>query len=257
MNKSTTNKSREPVQQKKPAVATEKITHQLIVTSDNKESLTKATFASKVKSNLRSVPINTIKVVKDGYGVIEFPDQAARDDGLSKLKDNFYVQPNNRPQRHLLPKVTISGIISNDYKSSDISNLKSAICEKNPILNDLISKGKVFDILFIKEDFRRANYSIAAVSVDEEVYHAIKSMRSKIFVDFNCCRVSDRFHITQCYNCQKFGHTRTNCPLNNSNIQVYRYCTKNHDSKTCTQKGSSYLFLLIPVAQFSEIKWSS
>lgn len=217
-----------------------KVTHQIIVTADNKEnskSFSKETFASKVKANLRTVPVKTIKMAKDGYGVIEFPDQAARDDGLSKLKADFNVQPNNRPFRHLLPKITISDIATKDYNSTDISKLKTAICEKNPILNDLISKGKVFDILFIKEDHRRNNYSIAAVAVDEEVYNAVKSMRFKIYVDFSCCRVSNRFHITQCYSCQKFGHTKSSCPDFRRNVQVCRYCTENHDGKNCSHKG--------------------
>ena len=230
------------IRQKDPLVTKKSITHQVIVTSDNSVSMAKETFASKVKSNLQTVPINTIKVSKDGYGVIEFPDQAARDDGLSKLKDDFNVQPNNRPYRHLLPKITISGIVSSDYKNTDTSKLKTDICQKNPILNDLMSKGKIFDILFIKEDYRRENYSIAAVAVEEEVYHAIKSMRFKIYVDFSCCRVNDRFHVTQCYNCQKFGHTKANCPQMTSNIQVCRYCTKNHNGKNCPHKGNQSMF---------------
>lgn len=41
--------------------------------------------------------------------------------------------------------------------------------------------------------------------------------------------------ITQCYNCQKFGHVATNC----SNTPRCVKCPENHDSRTCTKDESA------------------
>ena len=216
------------------------ITHQIIVSSAENQTFSRKTFAEQVKTNLNSVPIENITVSKEGLGVINFPTQATRDDGLEKLKDDFNVQANNRPHRSLLPKITIYNIDSNDYSSKDTLKLKQAICNKNPALKDLIDKNKTFDILFIKEDLRRNRFSMAAVKVDVEIYNVIKSQQYQIFIDFSRCRVTDRIHVTQCYNCQKFGHMKNNC--SNNAAQVCRFCSCNHDGKICPNKGNYDLY---------------
>merc|ERR1711991_589429 len=41
--------------------------------------------------------------------------------------------------------------------------------------------------------------------------------------------------ITQCFRCQKFGHTANICYVKNI---VCRFCSKNHNSKDCDQKNN-------------------
>ena len=213
-----------------------KMTHQIIVTTDGKEPFTRKTFADKVKDNLRTVPISNIKVGKDGCGIIDFPNKVSRDDGISKLKENFPVQANNRPHRSLLPKITISNIDGNTYNTNDTEKLKQSICEKNPTIRDLIEKGNEFDILFMKEDVR-GNSIIAVVRVDQHIYEEVQKLKFQLYIDFNRCKVTDRFHVTQCYGCQKFGHTRNPCPSKQNGSLVCRYCTSDHESKNCPHKG--------------------
>ena len=213
-----------------------KMTHQVIVTSDDTKPMTQKTFADRVKSNLRTVPVQNIKVARDGYGIINFPDKSSRDDGLANLKKDFNVQANNRPHRVLLPKITISNIDTGEYTFKDTIKLKKSICEKNPTIAELISKGNTFDVLFIKESAQNNTPSFAVVKVEKEIYEEIKSLNYQLYIDFNRCRVFDRFHLTQCYKCQKFGHTGSHCP-NNSEDVVCRYCTANHESKACPLKG--------------------
>ena len=218
------------------------VTHQVIVAKEDGKSFSWDTFAQKIKPKLQRVPVRNIKVSRDGSGVINFPDKTTRDDGLNKLKDQFNVHANNQPSRVLLPKITISNIDSNDYKPSDTLKLKQSICDKNPVLKDLIENGKVFEVLFIKEDYRKNRSCVAAVKVDQEIYDAIRSLNFQVFIDFSRCRVYDRYHVTQCYRCQKFGHTMINCTLKNDNTQVCRYCGGNHDGKSCTHKGNQSMY---------------
>ena len=213
----------------------DKTTHQVIVSVDENEALTDQTFAQKLKSNLNSVPVTSFKVTKEGQGILNFPDKASRDVGLSKLVNDFKATANNRPQRILMPKITIFGINSSDYKEADRSKLKQAISDKNPTLKPYIDDGKVFDILFIKEDNRREGFSFAAVKVDTAIYSAIQQMNYHLYIDFSRCQVNDRLRITQCYRCQQFGHLSGNCSSQN---QVCRYCTDAHSSKNCPVKSN-------------------
>ena len=77
---------------------------------------------------------------------------------------------------------------------------------------------------------------VAVARVDKEIYTMIQALKFHIFVDFNRCRVTDRFHVTQCYGCQKFGHVRINCPT--KLLLVCRYCSDQHDGRTCPFKGN-------------------
>ncbi len=214
----------------------DRTTHQVIVSVKNKQDLTEETFAEKVKSNLSTVPIVGIKVAKGGQGIINFPDKSSRDVGLSKLVNDFEAEANNRPQRVLLPKITIFGIRSSDYKDTDAAKLKQAICDKNPSLKALIDAGKCFDILFIKNDWRRTDYSYAAVKVDKDVYDEIKKLDNRIYIDFTRCHISDRLRVIQCYRCQEFGHVSNNCPAKS---QICRYCGECHNAKNCPVKANT------------------
>ncbi len=153
---------------------------------------------------------------------------------MSNLGEKFNAQANNRPHRVILPKVTITNIDSEEYTPKDTVKLRKAICEKNPTIAELISKGNTFDILFIKESTQKNTPSSAVVKVEKVIYEQIKSLKYQLYIDFSRCQVFDRYHLTQCYRCQKFGHTSSKCPRQSS---VCRYCSENHQTKDCPLKG--------------------
>ena len=224
----------------KPTTAT--VTHQVIIPPAEDAKFTLQTFADKVKTNLLTVPIQDIKVDKNGRGIITFPDNTTRDDGLSKLSKDFHAVANNRPQRMLLPSLTILDIKTSDYKSTDGAKLLQSISDKNPGIKTLIREGKSFKILFIKEDTRRPGFSTAVVRVDPEIYHLIQSSSYRLFIDFSRCRVHERFFSKQCYNCQKFRHQSMECQLKSQGKQVCRYCSGSHDGRTCPHKSNTSMY---------------
>ena len=217
------------------STVTDRVTHQVIVQTDKDNPFTPTTLAERIKNNLSKIPVQKIQVNKSGQGVINFPSESSRDNGFEQLKDQFKVEPKNQPRRSLLPKITIRDIISNDYASTDSEKLKQSIRDKNPAINGLIEQGKVFQILFIKKDLRRDNFSIAVVRLDEEIRKVIMSMKCQLFIDFSRCRVSDRLHVTQCYKCQKFGHVKEDCT---SKTSTCKYCSEDHDWKSCPHNGN-------------------
>ena len=76
----------------------------------------------------------------------------------------------------------------------------------------------------------------AVVKVEKVIYEQIKSLKYQLYIDFSRCQVFDRYHLTQCYRCQKFGHTSKQCQRSSDDL-VCRYCTENHESKDGPLKG--------------------
>ena len=78
----------------------------------------------------------------------------------------------------------------------------------------------------------------AVVKVDESVHQVIKAQGSKVYIGLSSCKVSQRYHLLQCYSCQEFGHKvgSEKCSLKNEEKVVCLYCAKNHSSKSCPHK---------------------
>ena len=104
-------------------------------------------------------------------------------------------------------------------------------------INSLIEKGHTFDVLFVKDKRNDVPRATAVIKVDKKIYDEIRMLNYKIYVDFHRCKVHDRFHLAQCYKCQKFGHTKNNCPMKATDVHICRYCSGNHVSSTCPYKG--------------------
>ena len=69
------------------------------------------------------------------------------------------------------------------------------------------------------------------------------------------CRVSDRYHLIQCYDCQEFGHRKDSakCSLKDMDTAICLYCAKEHASKSCPNKKSSNDFKCYNCANSKDI----
>ena len=66
----------------------------------------------------------------------------------------------------------------------------------------------------------------------------------KLYIGLSICKVTERYHILQCYACQKFGHRKgtEKCQLFNTSKNICLYCSGEHTSKICSVKKQSNLF---------------
>ena len=96
---------------------------------------------------------------------------------------------------------------------------------------------KTFEIIFISEG-KDSNFSSAVLRVDPCIRESIQSNGNRVFLGLSSCKVTDQYHIIQCYTCQSFGHKRGSaaCSLVNSQTSVCLYCAGNHTSKSCPSK---------------------
>ena len=207
---------------------------------------TEDTWADVVRKNLphllHDVPVTKATLTKQGKGYLVFPNEKFRDAAVDTLKEDFHVECESKVPKLLYPKITINGIDKHVYKPNSTANLKAAILQKNETIRNLVqNQNKEFEIVFIKEGKESSDYTFAVAKVDPMVQKVIKNNGNKIFLDLTSCLVTDRYHLIQCYTCQKFGHKSgsPHCLLKNQNMKVCLYCSENHMSKDCPNKNSA------------------
>ena len=113
--------------------------------------------------------------------------------------------------------------------------------KKNSFIeNNVSEKGKTFQIIFLDEK-KDSNFSSAIVKVNPEIKQAICKNGNRVFLGLSSCKVTDRYHLIQCYHCQNFGHKKDseNCPMKNSKVGICLYCAQNHMSRDCPDKNNS------------------
>ena len=101
----------------------------------------------------------------------------------------------------------------------------------------------MFEVVFINDE-KDNKYSFAIIKVDPEIKQAIENMGNKIYIGMSCCKITERYHLTQCYKCQRFGHKKESnrCPLYNTEKKVCLYCSADHASKECPVKTAKAEF---------------
>ena len=231
--------------------AQQPVTHTILINSENEGEtcFSKDSWTEVVKNNiqpqLKSIPVSKAVRSKEGKGVLFFPTKELRNEAALKLKDTFKLEKQDRKLKFLSPKLKISWIPKQYFDEIDKKSLKQSILTKNSNISRLVSdEKKKFDIIFINDE-KDENYSYAVIKVDPEIKEAIVSQGNKLFIGLSSCKVTDRYHILQCYKCQEFGHKvgSSKCTLEGSEKEICLYCAGDHKSKSCeVEKNDSNNF---------------
>ena len=132
--------------------------------------------------------------------------------------------------------------------------MKKAILEKNIELRTCLknSERSLFELLFIAKN-QNGTLNHAIVKVTPDVRNLILTT-GKIFIEMSSHKVSDHFHVKQCYKCQGYRHRSASklCPLYNSNESICIYCAGKYKSKLCPVKKDTNQYLLLLASPYSE-----
>jgi hypothetical protein len=147
------------------------------------------------------------------------------------LQGQYNVEANKATSKAICPKVKMFDLDTSVYTKESTDILKNDILDKNMVIKEAYQKaGSFFEVLFIDTKF---NFAILKMS--ENIRVVIKNHGNRVYLDLTSHSIKDNFHVTQCYQCQKFGH-KAGSP-HCSSIQVCLYCSENHLSKECTVKN--------------------
>ena len=102
----------------------------------------------------------------------------------------------------------------------------------NILIIDAYSNKKGYIFRYVNKTGRYAVFQVAP-----EVRKAISERRDRLFLKLRQHIVKNRFYVTQCYHCQRFGHVAGSiyCP-NKGKSAVCVFCTGEHDTRQCKAK---------------------
>ena len=112
--------------------------------------------------------------------------------------------------------------------------------KKNEKIDLLVKKGCSLSLCFVKEKKNtegNVTSKFAVFKVVPEIRTALLES-GYIFLEFNRCKFYDRFWVTQCFHCQRFGHSAMSCRQKQENVApVCRFCAGSHKSSDCDKKS--------------------
>ena len=100
--------------------------------------------------------------------------------------------------------------------------------ERNPELDD-----PDVDVVYFRRNTRITDVCTVGIRLPTPIKRQLLN-QGVVYVDFVACRVVDRVHVIQCYNCQSFHHTSDTC----TKVPICVHCSGNHKSEDCSVKLS-------------------
>jgi hypothetical protein len=171
-------------------------------------------------------------------GYMLFPDEESRNLAAKTLESDCRVTIQDKNTRSVYPKIKIHGIPKDEFNKSNIDDLRKELIRKNYFIKkDVEELNKTFQVIFLTEN-KESNFSSAVLRVDPTIKANICKNGNRVFLGLSSCKVSNQYHLVQCYSCQEFGHKKgsARCCLKNSQDSICLYCSEKHASRSCPVK---------------------
>ena len=228
--------------------------HVLLLKPTNETSISSENEQKKCLNSVyravTDVNVEFCSIKKSGIIAIGFPDSDSRKIAQEKIKKDQTCSSafTTESPKKLLPKVTVKGINEVLFDSCDKDDRDEL---KAVLLKDILLRNKgiqsvldtdasqflhVVTIQKMMPSDNCVSYT-AVLKMSCRVRNYIHQNGDKLYISLNRCKVIDRFHVTQCYYCQKPGHYSNDCSAKKQGKPpTCFYCSDTHASKNCPTK---------------------
>lgn len=186
---------------------------------------------TEVKRALKSVPVIKTSSRPNGSTMIHFKTKKDLETAEKELKKNEQIKVTTRSEteKKLNPKITIFNI---DPDITSKEELLEELLLKNEHLKTVNDLNEEIKVVFIDTSDR-----FAVIQMSLKMRDAIRRNDDKVSIGLQMHTVKDRFHVVQCYHCQRFGHMANSpyCKQRQSHPTCF-YCAGDHASKDCQHK---------------------
>ncbi|KAK3888616.1 hypothetical protein Pcinc_007342 [Petrolisthes cinctipes] len=197
----------------------------LVVKASNNEE--KATDNKKdVATALAGVPIHDSRFTTGGNIVINFDDEATRNEAAERLRTVDKMKVSN------VKKILQKFMLCNVSKGEDKDELMAKLLERNECLRCIAGIEQKMKLVFEKPAAGGTVHYI--IRCDPEVRASIHRHGDLLKLDWGGYKVRDRYHALVCFYCQRFGHTKVNCTARtNGDKPTCPKCAGELESKEC------------------------
>ena len=188
----------------------------------------------KVEKALKNIPVLDTSVNRK-HTQLYF----ATDDDLKEaekaLSPFLNVTPIVEKQKKKDPRLMISDL-DQDLLNKD-SLMDAILSDKNEGIKRLHQSGHAINVIHVNIPGK-----YAVIKVAPEIRKIIADNRDRIFLKLRQHIVKDRFYVTQCFHCQRYGHVAGSvyCP-NKDKSPICAFCTGDHDTRQCKAKNDNEL----------------
>ena len=222
------------------------VKHTLLVQpKDTEGNFTKEGWSDIVKKciaeKLNDVPVKKTVLTSKGMGYMLFPNKESRNLAAKTLEPDCKITIQDKNTKSVYPKLKVHGIPKEQFSKKNTAALRDELIRKNDFIRRSIDEmDKTFEVVFLTEN-KESKFSSAILRVDPTIKEAICGNGNRVFLGLSSCKVTNQYHIVQCYTCQEFGHKAGSdkCPLKGSTNCVCLYCAEKHVSRDCPVKKNS------------------
>jgi hypothetical protein len=189
---------------------------------------------TKVEKALNKIPVLDLSVTKKRTNLM-FETDEHLEQAKEVLSPFLDVSPVVEKEKKRDPRIMINDL---DLDLLDKDRLLSEIVsDKNESVKRLVEESHLVRVVHVNKTGR-----YAVIQVSPEVRKAISDRRDKLFLKLRQHSVRNRFYVTQCFHCQRFGHVAGSiyCP-NKDKSAVCAFCTGDHDTRSCQAKKDNVL----------------
>ena len=186
----------------------------------------------KVETALKNIPVLDLSVNKKRTHLhFETDDQLeqAKEVLSPFLEVSTFVEKEKKKD----PRIMINDL-DPDLLEKDVL-LSEILSDKNEGVKRLTEEGHQVKVVHVNQSGR-----YAVVQVSPEVRKVIAERKDRLFLKLRQHMVKNRFYVTQCYHCQRFGHVAGSiyCP-NKDKEAVCSFCSGEHDTRQCPAKKNN------------------
>ena len=181
----------------------------------------------KIRKKLESIPVDGTSSSAEDTSLV-FKDKTHRDKAEEILKTEYDTSTTTVTTKKLNPKVTISDI-AGELKTAE--EVYEELLKKNVEIREQVETHQEE----LKVIFLHAESRYAVVQMSKKIRDIIRAKNDRVNLDFQIHVVKDRFHVIQCYRCQRFGHKADSplCPKKDTDEAVCSFCSGNHRYRDC------------------------
>ena len=181
----------------------------------------------EMAESLKDIEIMNTKSTTKGNIVINFANEAQRDEAEKRIKDKV-PNANTKKLGKLMPKIMICNVGTLENDSEVINTLIRA----NPCLESTPNIENKIKFLFKKP--AAGNTSHFILKCDPDVRRTVHENHDKLKLEWGWYDVRDRYHVLTCSHCQGYGHMEKQCKK--SEAAICGKCAGNHNTKNCNSE---------------------